>query len=105
MAKMNFRGLIRTYCKTWALPLFYKYQWSRSKVDTPFPKILPEPVPTDFNVGGKPFMKKYRDMPWIIEYWTQKYKETNLLKIPVRTLETDEMLMQNAAIREKKPQQ
>jgi len=82
-----------------------KRHFMRSDMTLYFPKMLPEPVPTDYNVGGKPFMKKYRDMPWIIEYWTQKYKEANLRKIPVRTLETDEMLMQNAAIREKKPSQ
>ena len=66
-----------------------------------FPKKLPEPVPTDFVIDGQPIMKTMRDCPWIVEYWTRKYWESNQRGIPVRVLKPDAMMMQNAAIREK----
>jgi len=82
-----------------------KRHFMRSCMSIYFPKILPEPVPTDFMVDGKPFMKQYRDMPWISDYWSRKYQEANLRKVPVRMLKTEDMIMQNAAIREKAPPQ
>ena len=42
-----------------------------------------------------------RDMSWIIAYWKQKFQEANVSKIPIRELGTDDMVMQNVAIREK----
>ena len=69
-----------------------------------FPKKLPKPV-RDFMIDGKPYMKTMRDFPWVISYWRKKYEEANLRKIPVRVLETEDMIMQNAAIREKDPPQ
>jgi len=80
-----------------------KRHFMRSSMSIYFPKKLPKPV-RDVMIDGRPYMKTMRDYPWVIEYWTQKYKEANLRKIPVRTLETSDMIMQNAAIREKTPQ-
>ena len=82
-----------------------KRHFMRSCMSIYFPKILPEPVPTDFMVDGKPFMKKYRDMPWISDYWLRKYQEANVRKVPARMLKTEDMIMQHAAIREKVPPQ
>jgi len=68
-----------------------------------FPKRLPASVATDFIVDGKPLRFTMRECPWIVEYWTRKYRESDQRGIPVRVLSTDAMIMQNAAIREKKP--
>ena len=67
-----------------------------------FPKQLPEPIETGFVVDGRPVMRTMRELPWIVEYWTRKYREADLRGIPVRILEPEAMIMQNAAIREKK---
>jgi hypothetical protein len=81
-----------------------KRHFMRSCMSLYFPKKLPNPV-RDFGADGRPYMKTMREMPWIVEYWTRKYKEANLRKIPVRVLEASDMIMQNAAIREKAPPQ
>ena len=82
-----------------------KRHFMRSDMSLYFPKKLPKPVPIDFIVDGKPLMVNTRAMPWITAYWRRKYQEADLCEIPVRMLETDDMIMQNAAIREKTPQQ
>ena len=78
-----------------------KRHFMQSDMNLYFPKKLPSPVESGFFVNGKPLMKNMRDMPWITEYWKRKYQEANQRRIPVRMLEPDAMIMQNAAIREK----
>jgi len=77
-----------------------KRHFMRSEMSLYFPKKLPKPV-RDFTADGRPYMKTVRDMPWIIAYWKRKFQEANVRKIPIRELGTDDMVMQNAAIREK----
>ena len=67
-----------------------------------FPKRLPVPVATDIVVDGTPIMKTMRDYPWIVDYWVRKYQEADVRGIPIRILKPDAMIMQNAAINEKK---
>ena len=67
-----------------------------------FPKKLPAPVPTDLVIDGVTIMNDTREHPWITEYWVRKYQDSQQRFMPVRVLEPDAMIMQNAAIREKK---
>jgi len=67
-----------------------------------FPKKLPEPVEIGLAADGKSIMRTMRECPWIVEYWTRKYREAGMRGIPVRILGPDAMISQNAAIREKK---
>ena len=68
-----------------------------------FPKKLAVPVPTDLIVDGETTMNDMREHPWITEYWVRKYRQSPPKGIPVRVLEPDAMMMQNAAIHEKTP--
>jgi len=67
-----------------------------------FPKNLPAPVATEHLIDGAPIKITRREQPWITEYWMRKYLDSQQRYVPVRVLEPDAMLMQNAAIREKK---
>jgi len=80
-----------------------KRHFLNSDMSLYFPKKLPAPMETDYVVDGQPMMATWRDYPWILEYWVRKYQAANLRNIPVRVLNTDAMIMQNAAIREKTP--
>jgi len=82
-----------------------KRHFMESDMSLYFPKRLPAPVESDFIVDGEPLKFTSREFPWIVEYWTRKYRDSGLRGIPVRVLSTDAMIMQNAAIREKKSQE
>lgn len=79
-----------------------KRHFLNSDMSLYFPKKLPEPVPTDLVIDGIRVMNDTREHPWITEYWVRKYQESDQRGIPIRILEPDAMIMQNAAIREKK---
>jgi hypothetical protein len=80
-----------------------KRHFLNSDMSLYFPKNRPTPVTIDHLMEGVPVKITRREQPWITEYWMRKYLDSQQRDIPVRVLEPDAMLMQNAAIREKKP--
>ena len=82
-----------------------KQHFLNSDMKLYFPKKLPEPVEIDLVVNGQHVLNDKREHPWITEYWVRKYRESEQRGITVRVLEPDAMIMQNAAIREKKQSQ
>jgi len=80
-----------------------KRHFLESDMSLYFPKNRPAPVESDLIVDGEPIKITRREQPWITEYWLRKYQEAGQRGVAVRVLPTDAMIMQNAAIREKKP--